>query len=173
MRISVANDKRIKRELNISFTESLNDLIYFQIYSRRWIIAEFIITVPRIDLIFYRRLLLRLKNRGFKECDSRFLSNLFQNRRRRGRKLLRHTTRFDVNYYLLKISITVSEEPAKIPLPSLSTIEIPILGFSLPIFYDFDISPPVGQIVLESNIPIFPDLRLDYGYVSDYLVKVE
>lgn len=33
--------------------------------------------------------------------------------------------------------------------------------------------PPYNKLIVESQIPIFPDLRLDYGYVSDYNFKVE
>jgi hypothetical protein len=36
-----------------------------------------------------------------------------------------------------------------------------------------DNSPPFGTLLIESRIPIFPDLRLDYGAVSDYTFSVK
>jgi len=55
-----------------------------------------------------------------------------------------------------------------IPPPSLANIIVPVGGYSLPIDIDLDLSPPYSKLIVESYIPILPDLRLDYGYVSDY-----
>lgn len=36
-----------------------------------------------------------------------------------------------------------------------------------------DNNPPYERILVESDILIFPDLRLDYGFVSDFRLAVD
>ncbi len=43
----------------------------------------------------------------------------------------------------------------------------------MPIYINLDKFPPVEKLLIETRIPIFPDLKLDYGTVSDYSITVE
>ena len=47
-------------------------------------------------------------------------------------------------------------------------IHIPTNGYSHPISLNLDRYPPYPEIVIETQIPLFPDMRLDYKAVSDF-----
>ena len=35
-----------------------------------------------------------------------------------------------------------------------------------------DSAPPYGNLIIDSEIPLFPDLKLDYGTTSDFPISV-
>ncbi|EAS06670.3 hypothetical protein TTHERM_00941550 (macronuclear) [Tetrahymena thermophila SB210] len=59
-----------------------------------------------------------------------------------------------------------------IPNPSINNIVVPILGYSLPIYWNMDAAVPISQFKLETDIAIYPDLVLDYKAYSDMTFSI-
>ncbi|KAL4429535.1 hypothetical protein ABPG74_014310 [Tetrahymena malaccensis] len=59
-----------------------------------------------------------------------------------------------------------------IPKPSIDNIVVPILGYSLPIYWNMDAAVPISQFKLETDIAIYPDLVLDYKAYSDMTFSI-
>ncbi|KAL4474451.1 hypothetical protein ABPG72_007850 [Tetrahymena utriculariae] len=59
-----------------------------------------------------------------------------------------------------------------IPNPSIVNIVVPILGYSLPIYWNMDAAVPISQFKLETDIAIYPDLVLDYKAYSDMTFSI-
>ncbi|KRX01691.1 hypothetical protein PPERSA_01561 [Pseudocohnilembus persalinus] len=145
IRISLANDKRVDRDVQITFQESLNDLVYFKLYPENVVIetGEYFVdlrigVLPNVTAGSYSLYFDTIQDRD--------------------------------TYYDLPpgIVLEVTEDKLIIPALEIQPVKLPIEGYSLHLCLDLDSYPPYNELTIQSLIPIYPDLRLDFGYVSDY-----
>lgn len=50
-----------------------------------------------------------------------------------------------------------------IPLPNITTLNVPLTGFSLPFYLDTTLSAPYIDLDVIVEFPLFPDIGIDFA----------